>query len=61
MEYIIADAVKETIEKRGLKIDDIKAWEAEYGQIPAGAFVAFRSDWHKKANLDNPHENGVPH
>ena len=25
MEYIIADAVKETYEKRGLKLDDIKA------------------------------------
>lgn len=25
MEYIIADAVKEIIEKRGLKVDDIKA------------------------------------
>ena len=38
-----------------LTIDDLKAWEAEYGQIPAGSFVAFRSDWHKKGtNLDNP-------
>ena len=44
-----------------LTIDDLKAWEAEHGQIPAGSFVAFRSDWHKKANLDNPDENGVPH
>lgn len=44
-----------------LTIDDIKAWEEKYGKIPEGAFVAFRSDWHKKANLDNPDENGVPH
>ena len=45
-----------------LKIEDIQAWEAEYGKIPEGAFVAFRSDWHKRGtNLDNPDENGIPH
>lgn len=44
-----------------LKIEHIQAWEEKYGKIPEGAFVAFRSDWHKKANLDNPDENGVPH
>ncbi|MBP3231239.1 MAG: cyclase family protein [Anaerovibrio sp.] len=44
-----------------LTVDDIKDWEKQYGKIPEGAFVAFRSDWHKKANLDNPDENGVPH
>ena len=44
-----------------LTIDDIKAWEEEHGQIPEGSFVAFRTDWYKKDNLDNPDENGVPH
>ena len=44
-----------------LKIEDIEKWEAEYGKIPEGAFVAFRSDWYKKENLDNPDENGQPH
>lgn len=44
-----------------LKVDDIKEWEAQYGRIPEGAFVAFRSDWYKKSNLDNPDENGTPH
>lgn len=44
-----------------LTIDDIKAWEKQYGKIPEGSFVAFRSDWYKKSNLDNPDENGVPH
>ena len=34
---------------------------SQYGRIPEGAFVAFRSDWYKKPNLDNPDENGVPH
>ena len=27
--------------------DDIRAWEAEYGPIPEGAFVALRTDWAK--------------
>ena len=27
--------------------DDIRAWEAEYGPIPDGAFVALRTDWSK--------------
>lgn len=44
-----------------LSIQDIEDWEAQYGRIPEGAFVAFRSDWHKKSNLDNPDENGQPH
>ena len=30
-----------------LKIEDIQAWEAEYGKIPEGAFVALRTDWSK--------------
>lgn len=28
--------------------DDIKAFEAENGPIPAGAFVALRTDWYKR-------------
>jgi kynurenine formamidase len=44
-----------------LKIEDIQKWEEECGRIPEGAFVAFRSDWYKKSNLDNPDENGQPH
>ena len=36
-----------------LTIDDAKAWEAKYGPIPAGAFVAMRSDWSKRwPNVD---------
>ena len=31
-----------------LTLDDIKAWEAKYGPIPEGAFVAMRSDWSKR-------------
>jgi kynurenine formamidase len=29
-------------------VDDIKAWESKHGQVPEGAVVMIRSDWHKK-------------
>ena len=48
-----------------VSVDDIKAWEAKYGNIPDGAFVALRTDWYKRwpdmnafANLD---EEGGEH
>ena len=31
-----------------VSVDDIKEYEAKYGSIPAGAFVALRTDWYKK-------------
>ena len=27
-----------------LTMDDVKAWEAKYGPVPEGAFVAMRTD-----------------
>ena len=46
-----------------LSIADILAWEETYGKIPAGAFVAFRSDWYKRpnSNLDNRDADGNAH
>lgn len=44
-----------------LTVKDLEDWEKTYGPIPENAFVAFRSDWYKKSNLDNPDENGVTH
>ncbi len=45
--------------------DDIRAWEAKYGPIPEGAFVALRTDWYRRwpdmnafSNLD---EEGGEH
>lgn len=45
--------------------DDIKEWEAKWGPIPDGAFVALRTDWYKRwpdmeafSNLD---EEGGEH
>lgn len=29
-------------------VEDIKTYEAEYGEIPEGAFVALRTDWSKR-------------
>lgn len=31
-----------------LTVDDVKAWEANHGPVPEGAFVAMRSDWSKR-------------
>lgn len=36
----------------GLSVADLEAWEARNGRIPEGAFVAFRSDWYKRATYD---------
>lgn len=40
---------------------DVEAWEKEHGEIPAGAFVAMRTDWSKRDDLDNSDEAGVKH
>lgn len=40
---------------------DLTDWEAVYGKIPEGSFVAIRSDWSKRADLDNMDANGQKH
>lgn len=42
----------EADEDYAVTVDDVLAWEAEYGPLPAGAFVAFTSGW--DARWDNP-------
>jgi len=42
-------------------VDDIKAWEAEHGEIPAGSFVALRTDWSKREDMDNMDAEGNKH
>jgi kynurenine formamidase len=32
-----------------LTADGVRAWEADHGEIPAGAWVLMRTDWHKRA------------
>jgi len=42
---------------------DILEWESKYGEIPEGAFVAFRSDWSKRcpSEFDNKDAEGKAH
>lgn len=48
-----------------ITMDDVKAWEAKHGLVPAGAFVAMRTDWSKRwpsqAAMENKDANGVAH
>jgi len=48
-----------------LSLERVKKWEADHGAIPAGAFVAMRTDWSKKwpdgAAMENKDGNGVAH
>lgn len=48
-------------EDYSLKLQDIKDWEEKYGQIPDEAFVALRTDWFLKEDLDNMDEEGNKH
>lgn len=41
--------------------DDMKAWEAKYGRFPEGAFVALRTDWSKREDMDNCDAQGAKH
>ena len=43
----ITDKIKESPDY-AVSVDDIKEYEAKYGEIPEGAFVALRTDWWKK-------------
>jgi len=46
-------------------LGDVKRWEAKHGAIPAGAFVALRTDWSKRwpddAAMQNTDAKGVAH
>ena len=48
-----------------LSFDRVKKWEKDHGQIPAGAFVAMRTDWSKRwpdaAKMENKDASGVAH
>ena len=48
-----------------ITMKDVKAWEAKYGTIPEGAFVAMRTDWSKRwpdaAKMDNKDALGIAH
>lgn len=46
-------------------LDDLAAWEARHGRVPEGAFVALRTDWHRRwpdaARMANRDASGVAH
>lgn len=46
-------------------VEDIQAFEAEYGEIPGGSFVAFSSGWFKRFHdsdlFKNADEDGIEH
>ena len=44
-------------------VDDVLAWEKVHGKVPEGAFVALRSDWHKRPakEFDNKDAEGNAH
>lgn len=45
----------------GCSADDIKEWEAANGPVPEGAFVALRTDWSKRDDLNNYDAEGNKH
>ena len=48
-----------------LTVERIQQWEKMHGTIPAGSFVAMRTDWSKRwpdaAKLENKDDKGVAH
>jgi kynurenine formamidase len=46
-------------------LQDVRAWESKHGPIPAGSFVALRTDWSKRwpdiAAMQNVDAHGVAH
>ena len=60
--------VHDDVEKNAdytLSLERVKKWEEVHGQIPAGAFVAMRTDWSKRwpdaAKMSNKDSAGVAH
>lgn len=56
----IRDQVRQNVDHI-VTVQEILDWEAKYGQIPAGAFVATCSDWSKRTDLDNCDAAGHKH
>ena len=48
-----------------IKMEDVRAWEAKYGAVPKGAFVAMRTDWARRwpnaKAMRNEDKQGVAH
>jgi kynurenine formamidase len=67
LQLVVLDVSKKAAENPDYQIsmDDVRAWEAKYGSIPEGAFVAMRTDWSKRwpssERMRNADKNGVAH
>ncbi|WP_440950638.1 cyclase family protein [Methanosphaerula subterraneus] len=46
-------------------LEDVRAWEGRHGPVPAGSFVALRTDWSKRwpdaARMENWRADGIDH
>lgn len=49
---VVVDASREVADNPDwiLSVDYLESWEKQYGKIPQGAWVLFRTDWSKKAD-----------
>ncbi len=56
----ISDKIKNDVDY-SIKIEDLKKWEEKYGKVPEGSFVALRTDWSKREELDNKDADGNKH
>ena len=62
---VVVDASAEVAKNEDwlLTVDYLKAWEAQHGRIPAGAWLLFRTDWSKRigqpASYVNMREDGA--
>ncbi len=56
----ISDKVKDNVDY-SVTVQDFKDWEEKHGEIPAGCFVALRTDWSKREDLDNVDADGNKH
>jgi kynurenine formamidase len=61
---VVVDIHEKVAEQPGYhaKVKDVKAWEKRHGEIPDGAVVFFRSDWHEKwaSNPDRYNKKPFP-
>ncbi len=59
---VVVDIHEKVAEEPGYhaKVADVKAWEEEHGEIPDGAVVMFRSDWHERWTTQPDRYNQKP-
>jgi kynurenine formamidase len=59
---VVVDIHEKVAEDPGYhaKVADVKAWEEEHGEIPDGAVVMFRSDWHERWTTNPDRYNKKP-